>query len=140
MRIYKAEKVTDKLVADVAGLVPQLSPRAEKPSFERLKRVVESDHAVLFVAEMGGPTVGMLTLGWYDTPTGRRAWIEDVVVDVAVRGGGVGRALVRAALVEARRLEAASLQLTSAPARAAARRLYAEEGFEIVETNVFRLK
>ena len=47
--------------------------------------------------------VGALTLAFYRIPTGRKAWIEDVVVDDAVRGRGVGEALSRAAVDEARR-------------------------------------
>ena len=37
-----------------------------------------------------GAIVGSLTLALFRTPTGARAWIEDVVVDEAVRGRGIG--------------------------------------------------
>ncbi len=40
----------------------------------------------------GGEVAGMLSLAWYDVPSGRCAWIEDVVVDAAARGRGAGRA------------------------------------------------
>lgn len=140
MEIRIVTRVDEEFVLAAARLVPQLSPRLSLPTREGLERVVASPSSLLFSASVHGRTVGMLTLGWYETPSGRRAWIEDVVVDAAFRGCGAGRALVRAALAEASRLGAASLMLTSAPARAAARRLYAEEGFERVETDVFRLK
>ena len=35
-----------------------------------------------------GGVVGVLALTWYDVPSGRKAWIEDVVVDAAARGLG----------------------------------------------------
>jgi ribosomal protein S18 acetylase RimI-like enzyme len=39
--------------------------------------------------------LGMLTLAVCRIPSGVRAWIEDVVVDEAAQGRGVGRALTR---------------------------------------------
>ena len=82
----------------------------------------------------------MLTLVWYDAPSGRKAWIEDVVVDGAARGCGAGDALVRAAVAHAARIGAGKVMLTSNPAREAARALYRKVGFEEVETTVFAFK
>ena len=62
-----------------------------------------SPATVLFVArEDDGPILGSLTLALFRIPTGLRAWIEDVVVDEAARGKGVGAALNEAALDHAR--------------------------------------
>jgi ribosomal protein S18 acetylase RimI-like enzyme len=71
-------------------------------------------------------------------PTGLRAWIEDVVVDEAARGAGVGAALSRAALEEARRRNVRSLELTSRPSREAANAMYVKLGFVQRNTNVYR--
>jgi ribosomal protein S18 acetylase RimI-like enzyme len=71
-------------------------------------------------------------------PTGVRAWIEDVVVDDAARGKGVGEALNRAALELAGRLGARTVDLTSRPSREAANRLYQRLGFVARDTNVYR--
>ena len=73
-------------------------------------------------------------------PSGRKAWIEDVVVDGAARGCGAGDALVRAAVEHAARIGAGKVMLTSNPAREAARALYRKVGFEEVETTVFAFK
>ena len=62
-------------------------------------------------------------------PTGRRAWIEDVVVDSAQRGKGVGEALTREALRVAQAAGATTVDLTSRPSREAANRLYQRIGF-----------
>ena len=48
---------------------------------------------VLLVARIDGQIVGTPTLVTFPIPTGLRAWIEDVVVDEAGRGRGVGAAL-----------------------------------------------
>ena len=77
---------------------------------------------------------------WYDVPSGRKAWIEDVVVDAEVRGTGEGRALVAAALEHAAVVGAGEVLLTSNPAREAARALYRKMGFEEAATTVFAIK
>jgi ribosomal protein S18 acetylase RimI-like enzyme len=82
--------------------------------------------------------VGTLTLVLYYIPTGVRAVIEDVVVDEAARGQGVGEALTRAALEVAAAKGARTVDLTSRPSRQAANRLYERLGFQRRETNVWR--
>ncbi len=82
--------------------------------------------------------MGTLTLAVFRIPTGVRAWIEDVVVDEAARGQGVGEALTLAAVELARNAGARSVELTSRPTREAANRLYRRLGFEERETNVWR--
>lgn len=71
----------------------------------------------MFAAWRDGAAVGALTLVWYDVPSGRKGWIEDVVVDASARGAGVGEALVRAALERAAREGIERVMLTSRPAR-----------------------
>ena len=82
----------------------------------------------------------MLTLSTYPTPTGTKAWIDDVIVSEAARGHGVGEALNRAAIDAARRRGIESIDLTSRPSREAANRLYHRIGFEQRTTNVYRFK
>ena len=82
--------------------------------------------------------VAMCTLATYLAPTGRKAWIEDVVVDSQMRGQKLGRLLIDRVVDEARRLAPCSLMLTSRPARVAANALYKSAGFEQRETNVYK--
>jgi ribosomal protein S18 acetylase RimI-like enzyme len=90
------------------------------------------------LAKVDGVIVGSLTLVIFHIPTGIRAWIEDVVVDVDARGKGVGEALNKFALAEAKRQGATTVDLTSRPSREAANRLYQRLGFKARETNVYR--
>ncbi len=100
-----------------------------------------SPATVLFVArEADGPILGSLTLALFRIPTGLRAWIEDVVVDEAARGKGVGAALNEAALDHARAVGARTVDLTSRPSREAANRLYQRLGFVERDTNVYRFE
>ena len=140
VEIRRITQVSDALEEAFARLMPQLSPRLGAPSREVLRRVAGSETGELLAAVAGERIVGVLTLAWYDAPSGRKAWIEDVVVDGAARGCGAGDALVRAAVEHAARIGAGKVMLTSNPAREAARALYRKVGFEEVETTVFAVK
>ncbi|HVL03245.1 MAG TPA: GNAT family N-acetyltransferase [Acidimicrobiales bacterium] len=132
-------EATSEVVAAFARLVPQLSRSSPPPTEAELDEMVTSPATVVLVArDGGGEIVGTLTLALFRIPTGLRAWIEDVVVDEAVRGGGVGEALTRAALERAAAAGARSVDLTSRPSREAANRLYRRLGFEPRDTNVYR--
>ena len=130
--------VDDELVAAFDRLIPQLSTSAPPPGREGLADIVGNANCVLFTARVDGDIVGGLTLAMYPLPTGLKAWIDDVVVDTAARGHGVGEALSRAALDEARRRGAKEVDLTSRPKREAANRLYQRMGFVARDTNVYR--
>ena len=131
-------EVSDELVAAFDRLIPQLSNSAPPPGRDGLSTIIDRPDCVLFVARIDGAIVGSLTLAMYPLPTGRKAWIDDVVVDGDARGRGVGEALSRAALDEARRRGAKEVDLTSRPTREAANRLYQRLGFVPRDTNVYR--
>jgi ribosomal protein S18 acetylase RimI-like enzyme len=139
-----AQEVTDDLVEAVGRLVRQLSSSSAPPTREALEAIVSSPATWLLVAReeteaaAHGPVLGMLTLAQFRIPTGVRAWIEDVVVDEAARGQGVGGALTLRALELASAAGARTVELTSRPSREAANRLYQRLGFQIRETNVYR--
>lgn len=76
----------------------------------------------------------------FHIPTGIRAWIEDVVVDVDTLGRGVGEALNKFALAEVKRQGATTVDLTSRPSREASNRLYQRLGFNARETSVYRFQ
>jgi ribosomal protein S18 acetylase RimI-like enzyme len=150
LTVSVAETADAALHAVVANLVPQLSRSSAPPSLERLTRIIEDPATTLLLAHAGtdgdagapdgpGRVVGMLTLVVFTLPTGVRAWIEDVVVDDASRGGGVASTLIRAAIERADAEGARTVDLTSRPQREAANRLYVRLGFEQRETNVYRV-
>lgn len=133
-----ATESTDELVQAMAVLIPQLSKSNPPPSAIDLTAIISSEASVLFIARVDGKIAGALTLATFRIPTGVRAWIEDVVVDSAARGHGVGEALNMAAIAEARSRSAITVELTSRPSREAANRLYQRIGFVQRETNIYR--
>ncbi len=133
-----ATEATPELADAFARLIPQLSKSSPPPTRAELQEMVESPASDVLVARVGGRVAGTLTLVTFRIPTGMRAWIEDVVVDDAARGHGVGEALNQTALQIARDKGCKTVDLTSRPSREAANRLYQRLGFQARETNVYR--
>ncbi len=141
--VEEVTECTDELVAAFSRLIPQLSSSSPPPGPDELAAMVRSEASTVLVARDCGPDgaiIGSLTLAVFRIPTGVRAWIEDVVVDESARGRGVGEALSQVALDRARAAGARTVELTSRPSREAANRLYLRLGFEVRDTNVYRLK
>lgn len=139
MQIVEAFEVTDELVAAFARLIPQLSKSNPPPDAAALAEIIASPASQLLLArDDDGTILGSLTLALFRIPTGLRAWIEDVVVDDAARGRGVGDQLNREALARAADAGASTVDLTSRPSREAANRLYQRLGFKARATNIYR--
>jgi ribosomal protein S18 acetylase RimI-like enzyme len=139
VKVVTATSSTPALVEAVQRLTPQLSRSKPPPTADEIAEIVSSPATDLFVATGDdGAVLGMSTLVVFRIPTGVRAWIEDVVVDEAARGLGVGEALNRAMLDRARDLGCVTVDLTSRPSREAANGLYRKLGFAPRETNVYR--
>ena len=144
IEVHEATEVDDALMAAMARLIPQLSNSNPPPDGDALEAIVSSGSSVLLLAvDPAAPgekaILGAMTLVLFRIPTGLRAWIEDVVVDEAARGRGVGETLNRAAIEWARGAGATTVDLTSRPSREAANRLYRRLGFQERATNVYRL-
>ena len=121
-------------------LIEQLTGRDSSFGEEELRQTLQDSASRLFVMRREGAIVGMLTLCIYHCPTARKVWVEDVVVDSAYRGLGLGKELVAFAIdyVE-KNLAPCSLMLTSRPERIAANKLYQKAGFEQRQTNVYKI-
>ena len=137
---------TPELHEAMGRLLPQLSRSAAPMSEADVERFLSQSSVHLFVfraetadADGNNPILGMLSLATFEIPTGVRAWVEDVVVDEAARGQGAGLALVEAAIEHAKTVGARTVDLTSRPTREAANRLYQRAGFQLRETNVYRV-
>jgi len=141
IEVSPARRVDDELIAAFTRLIPQLSRSAAVPAPDVIREIVEAQANTVLIARdrrEDGRIVGLLTLVVFRIPTGVRAWIEDVVVDEAVRGRGVGEALSQEAIRRAVGLGARTVELTSRPSREAANRLYQRLGFVRRDSHLYR--
>ena len=140
IKIEEIVKVDDELLAAMNRLVPQLSNSNSPPDRSALEGIVASDSSILLAAFIDREIVGSLTLVVFSITTGKRAWIEDVVVDEKCRNKGIGEALNQDAIKIARQLGAKTVDLTSRPSRESANRLYKRLGFLQRDTNIYRFE
>ena len=140
VRIETVGEATPELQSALAALLIQLNPSLLVPSLDHLKATVADPAVRLVLARQGSEIVGTAAVVVYTTPIWVKARIEDVVVDEAARGRGVGEALVKGCIDVARSRGAVIVELQSARSREAANRLYSRLGFELRDSNVYRLK
>jgi ribosomal protein S18 acetylase RimI-like enzyme len=126
-------------VEAIGRLLAQVSSRPGPPlTAERVGAVLQTPATAVLVARLDGQIAGMASLLTLTTFAGGSAYVEEVAVDTAARGRGVGRALLLALLELARQRGIRFVDLTSRPAREAANALYRSVGFEQRQTNGYR--
>lgn len=108
-------------------------------SAEQLDEILHNNTAIMMVAKDGEKIIGMATLYVIPKVGSRNGLLEDVVVDAAYRGQGLGEKLVSSVIETGRERKLKSIFLTSRAVRVAAHKLYEKLGFEIKETDVFKL-
>lgn len=140
MHIEGATEATQELLDALTSLLPQLNPRLKPLTMERLARVIRDPATTLLVARHGARIVGAAAVLVYATPAFVKARIEDVIVDERSRGKGVGEALVRRCIEVARERGAEIVELQSARWREVANRMYPRLGFELRDSNLYRLE
>ncbi|SFS49453.1 GNAT family N-acetyltransferase [Sphingobacterium wenxiniae] len=124
----------------VKHLLKVLTDPESNISDQQLREIICSENSHLFFAtNLQDVCMGMLTVGIYQSLTGKKAWVEDVAVDESFRGQGIGEHLVTFAIQFARQHNVDVLSLTSSPARVAANNLYKKIGFQPKETNVYKM-
>ena len=139
-RIVEIDSYSAEYHEAMQRFLDQLTTNPMKLTETMFRQLIESANSHLFFLMKGEEIAGMLTVGIYFSPTGGKAWIEDVVVDQAFRGQGLSKLLVAHAIEFTRSQGIPSLMLTSNPKRIAANKLYQTMGFDRKETNVYRMK
>lgn len=140
MKILELQTLTPSQTADLLDLMHELDPTIAVTG-EMLEQAAEAPGTHLFAAVGNdGRILGCASLCVFESPTGRKASVEDVVVSSDARRQGIGRALMDHIIGYAlRELAPIDLHLTSRPERVAANEMYKRMGFEKRVTNVYRM-
>ena len=88
----------------------------------------------------GSQLVGMVTLVPAFKVSGRKGFVEHLIVDEKYRGRHLGQALMQQAIKLAKSLDMDTLFLTCEPERIGAAALYKKLGFEIKQINFYALR
>lgn len=129
-RFIEIEDLKPDYLEAINRLIAQLSTSSHTFTEAELNSLIASPQSHLYALEYDEKIIGMVTLCIYQCPTGRKAWIEDVVVDQNHRGKGYGKLMVRKAMEECQNRGNVTLMLTSRPSRIVANQLYQSLGFE----------
>ena len=126
------------LFAQEADFVPDPQRQARGLS------LIISDAAIgrVYCAVRSNAIVGMVSLLFTVSTAegGRAAWLEDLIVDPACRGQGIGRQLLDHAIREARSAECLRITLLTDQTNAPAMRFYARAGFTQSQMLPLRLR
>ena len=140
MKIEQLKEYSAEFLSAVERLLPQLTTFSPVPKKKEVMDIFENPGTTIWVLKDDHQIiVGMLTLVIYKTPTGTHAWIEDVVIDEKFRGRGNGKILTLAAIDFAKKNRAKAISLTSRSFREAANHMYQNLGFQLQDTNLYRL-
>ena len=139
MVIVELKTVTDSQVQEVIALMGELDPTIPVTA-EMVRQAVEAENTHFFAVMEVEQVVGCASLCVFESPTGKKASIEDVVIQEAFRGLQLGKQLMQHVIEYAKTLAPINLQLTSRPERVAANALYQTLGFQKRDTNAYRME
>ena len=125
-------------LADLDALMHELSATSFYNE-ELVNNALNDANVHVYVIRDEGHIVATGTLCIKHTLEFTIADIESVVVSSKCRGRGNGKELMTAMIEAAKKMNVHHIQLTSNPARVAANRLYQELGFELYETNCYKM-
>lgn len=113
---------------------------ASAGTLQQLRDIAADKKAAIIVARESATVVGIASVYFIQKMGKRIGFIEDVVVDEAHRGRGIGKQLMECVIQIGKEHGATYLTLTTRPSRSAANSLYQKLGFRLRETNVYRLE
>ncbi|MBI4086077.1 MAG: GNAT family N-acetyltransferase [Candidatus Liptonbacteria bacterium] len=142
IKIQQLKKADKAAVRDLNHLLKQLrkNPSEHSGSLFDLRNIVSDKKIVMIVAQNGRNIVGMATLYIIIMLGKTVGTVEEVVVDSAYRGKGLGKKILQMLIRVARKKKVKKLYLTSRPSRVAANKLYQKLGFKLKETNPYTLR
>lgn len=139
IKVLELRRATPKSLKEINSLLPQLSRTPNQLSISSLNSILRDKNTYLIVAKEGTQIIGMATLILTITPNGKRAKVEDVVVDEKYRGKGIGEKLSKKLIAIAKSKRVRRIELTTGQRRIAAHKLYEKIGFKKVDSDVYRI-
>lgn len=140
--VVQRVSLSSKDIDAIVDLYRVLSPQREF-KVDNLARAAQNPHFVLF-QQFDPPNrylIGTASFSWIIWASGKvKGYIEDVVVHPDYRYHGIGSTLLQRIIDYAKEVGCTSIDLCSNDTRQEAHGLYRKFGFEIADTNLFRLR
>ncbi|QCX00004.1 GNAT family N-acetyltransferase [Aggregatimonas sangjinii] len=138
IELLQSTKLTLSIQDQVSKIYEQLNPNiVQRP----LVQILQNENKVIVaVCREQEAVIGIALLATYTVISGHRGMVEDVVVDEAHRGKGIGRKLMQKLLEEAKYRNLDEVLLFTGHHRSAAINLYKSLGFTLRESGLYNLK
>jgi phosphinothricin acetyltransferase len=130
-----SENLTPDMQQQATALFGQLTGSRQALPLEDL--LPNNTQLTLLCCLEGDTLLGMASMATYRVVSGYKGWIEDVVVDQAQRGRGIGRGLVSHLLEKGKKLGLAEILLFTGVQRKPAMALYESLGFKTKESRIY---
>ncbi|MBT8210045.1 MAG: GNAT family N-acetyltransferase [Eudoraea sp.] len=127
IRILQGSDVTTEMERQISLLMDQLNPQLKPRGLS--ETITDANNLYILCALEGDEVLGMASLAIYQVLSGKKGWIEDVVVDQNYRRKGVARILTEELIRLGRELGLDQLLLYTGAHRTAAHQLYEACGF-----------
>lgn len=128
--------VTEDLSDAVTQLFNQLNDRLKQ---QPLPNIYEDNSIIFITCSDGEQLIGMASMALYKVISGYKGMVEDVVVDNAYRGKGIGRKLMEKLLAAGKEKDLDEILLFSGHHRTAAINLYKSLGFVKKDSGLYRM-
>lgn len=145
-KIKVLKKFSVNILHDINQLLPQLALSNVPPKLltsAGFKHLLKQKNTYLVVVigcgQKFSKIIGMATVYLVYIPTGIIAVIEDVVIDAAYRGKGLGRKLTEKLIKIAMVKKAKHISVRTNPVRVESNAMYVNMGFIKKETNFYRI-
>lgn len=138
VEILKKSDIDDTVRLQITELYKQLNDNIKQCPLHQILQ--EDNHVIFAICSIEGQIVGIALLATYKVISGHRGMVEDVVVDTAHRGKGIGRKLMEKLLEEAKHRNLDGVLLFSGHHRTAAINLYKSLGFTLRDSGIYNLK
>src|SRR3989344_7756611 len=133
VEIVRLTEESEEALSDINDLLRQLvyDPTTYNAvSAGALRDIIDNKGTVVVIARNEELIIGIGILFIVHKFRGRYAYIEDMIVDEAYRGQGIGKQILDELIEAARRESVETIELSTRPSRIPANNLYKKAGFE----------
>ena len=138
IEVLNKSSLTANFHDQVCTLFKQLSPNKKQLKLDEI--LIETNPVTLVGCFIGDRIVGIASMAIYKVISGRKGWIEDVIVDENYRGMGIGLKLIEKLLSISSEKQLSEVLLFTEEHRTAAISLYEKLGFSKKESNIYILR
>ncbi|MCE2614002.1 GNAT family N-acetyltransferase [Flavobacteriaceae bacterium D16] len=137
IKVLQEKDITPEIEQQISLLMDQLNPLLRP---QQLVDVIsESTSLYVLCALEGKEIMGIASLALYSVLSGRKGWVEDVVVDQKHRRKGIAKLLTEELIRLSKELELDQLLLYTGTHRKEAHRLYESCGFSLKNSHLYHM-